>query len=348
MGRRKQRSYAPCKPHTKAHARRAGVVAAIALAAITMACALALWPRGALPAPHTANGTSQDIPAPSEWDWKAAPDYYAVQGPAHDVFELDEPGVDYGEPDNLGRATYAEGLVDAAMMREGTSRPRGDMSATNPTGWGNNERVDINLGEKGWYHGFFWNRSHLLAKSLGGDDQTHNLICGTRTQNVGANDGEGGMAYGETLCREWLDEHPDGQVSYRATASYVGWEQVPRSVFVDMRSSDGSIDQHVEVYNAARGYSIDYGDGTFEATADPPHNTQAAQGGQAAQDTQSDQREDQDDDLSRLVVVSGSGKAYHRNDACSGLHDADRSQLRTVTLEEARGMGRHACGICGG
>ena len=41
-------------------------------------------------------------------------------------------------------------------------------------------------------------------------------------------------------------EHPKGTLSYRAVAAYEGDEPVPRSVIVDMRSSDGLIDERVE------------------------------------------------------------------------------------------------------
>ncbi|MDO4798230.1 MAG: DNA/RNA non-specific endonuclease [Coriobacteriales bacterium] len=324
----------PSQPHARPRKLAAVLVAAVALVTAAVILVPSVVPFSAMTQHNTERRDEQDAPPPSEWDYDVAPDYYRVIGPASDVFVLDTPGTTYGELDKLGRATYAEGLVDVTMMREGIDRPRGDLSSIYPSGWGNNGQVDINLSPKGWYHGYFWNRSHLLAKSLGGDDQTHNLVCGTRTQNVGANDGGGGMAYCESTCRQWLEDHPAGTISYRATASYVGRELVPRSVFVDMRSSDGSVDQHVEVFNAARGYAIDYEDGTFWAqqTASVPSPTQGEQG----------------DDLSRPVVISGSGKAYHSGYACSGLRDADQSQLRTVTLEEARAMGKHACGICGG
>ncbi len=72
-----------------------------------------------------------------------------------------------------------------------------------------------------------------------------NLVCGTRMQNVGANDGQGGMAMVETACRSWLRDFPDQTISYVATPLYVAGELVPRSVVVDARSSDGSIDEEV-------------------------------------------------------------------------------------------------------
>ena len=74
---------------------------------------------------------------------------------------------------------------------------------------------------------------------------------------------EGGMAYPETLARNWLDKNPDGYVYYAATPFYVGNELVCRYVLVDVLSSDGQIDCRVVVYNTAKGYTIDYANGSF-------------------------------------------------------------------------------------
>lgn len=116
------------------------------------------------------------------------------------------------------------------------------------------------------YNGYLFNRSHLVAKSLGGQNRIENLVCGTRTQNVGDNTGQdGGMAHTEVLARDWLDAHPGGTVWYCATPVYMGSELLPRSVIVDVRSSDGTLDQEVEVYNTAYGFTIDYATGEYSA-----------------------------------------------------------------------------------
>jgi DNA-entry nuclease len=88
-------------------------------------------------------------------------------------------------------------------------------------------------------------------------------------QNVGSNrnGGEsGGTGYCEGLARNWLDAHHDGTLLSSAVPVYLGSELVCRSVVVDLRSSDGTLDQRVEVYNAAAGHEIDYETGAFRAT----------------------------------------------------------------------------------
>ena len=105
-------------------------------------------------------------------------------------------------------------------------------------------------------------------------------------------------------------------------------------MLVDLRSSDGSLDQRIEVYNAAKGFDIDYAAGSFSTT-----------GGDAVSD-EAKEAETNVDANERMVVVTGSGKAYHHDESCKGLTEA--RSMEWVTLSEAEAMGRHPCGICGG
>lgn len=198
------------------------------------------------------------------WNEEDYPEYYRIVGTA--VVDIDlEPGeVSYQGLDKLGRTCRVAACVTLDMVREGSDREREDMSWIHPSGWGHNAEVDIVMPDGDTYHGAIFNRSHLLAKSLGGEEIPENMVTGTRTQNVGDNRGQdGGMAYAEGIARDWLWDHRDGTVYYSATPVYEGDELVCRSVIVDVRSSDGSIDQEIEVFNAVGGYEIDYETGEF-------------------------------------------------------------------------------------
>lgn len=197
------------------------------------------------------------------WDVEESPEYVRVVGPA--VVDVDIPvgEVWYAPLDALGRTRRAAGAIDLKTMEAGRARERGDLRGHDPSGWGSNAETDIPLPDGSSYHGFFWNRSHLVAKSLGGSDEVENLVCATRMENVGANDGKGGMSYAEGMVRAWLSDNPDGWVFYSATPAYESNELVCRSVIVDVRSSDGTLDFEVEVYNAALGHEVDYQTGAF-------------------------------------------------------------------------------------
>lgn len=199
----------------------------------------------------------------TDWTEAKAPNYYKVRGKA-DFTSLDmpKPGtIIYGTTDQLHRSGPAIGVITPTMMRQGSTRER-DMPDT-ITGWpAHNPKVAIPLDNGRTYHGYLYNKSHLIAKSLGGEDSARNMVTGTRTQNVGDNDTTpGGMAYAETRARDWLKQHPHGTITYAAIPHYKGVELLPRTVTVDMRSSDGMIDEHVIVYNTAKNHVIDYRNG---------------------------------------------------------------------------------------
>lgn len=200
----------------------------------------------------------------TQWSMDQYPDYYRVAGKA--VIDSDvQPGnIEYTGLDSLGRTLRVNGNITYKMVEESKGwREKFDSDADKISGWGHNEKVAIDMANGKTYHGYMYNRSHLVADSLGGAAKRVNLVTGTRTQNVGANNGKGGMAYAETKARDYLNSHHDGTLYYCAIPVYVGDELVPRSVYVEMKSSDGSIDESIEVFNTANGYTINYSDGTF-------------------------------------------------------------------------------------
>lgn len=218
---------------------------------------------------------SKAIPSPTEmqvegalrsytvWSEDLAPNYYRVTGSASVDVDLEPGEIIYSGLDYLGRSGRAIACVTFPMMEAGMARDRHDMTSISPSGWGHNSEVAIELADGRVYHGHLFNRSHLIAKSLGGADIRENVITGTRTQNVGDNSPAGGMLFCEQVVRDWLTRNPEGWVFYSATPIYEGEELLCRSVIVDIYSSDGTLDMQVEVYNAALGFEIDYVTGEF-------------------------------------------------------------------------------------
>ena len=235
--------------------------------AILVALALA-WQAvgGALPAslapsPEVSTATTAAVSTPDGWQtWNeaAAPNYVREVGPAQVRKEVEPGQVCYSPLDELGRPGIVAANLTHEMREQAKERGRQDIDV-DPAGWpSENPKARIETPGGDTYSGRFWNRSHLLADSLGGDPTRENLVTGTRMQNAGGNDNEGGMAYGEQIARAWLDGHESGTLYYSATPLYVGGERIPRAVIVDMRSSDGSIDTELIVYNAAKGYEVNY------------------------------------------------------------------------------------------
>ena len=194
-------------------------------------------------------------------------DYYTVKGPA--VVKYDPaPGDDpvYGDFDELERPTYVYAMLTETVDSDATSR------ADTP-GMEHNTETDIpaleDIEGSSDYHGWIYNRSHLLADSLGGSEGLENMVTGTRTQNVGSTQVEGeyagGMAYSERIARKYLNTNDGWQcpLYYAVTPNFSGDELIPRTVTVDMRNCDGEIDERIVVVNTAAGHDINYTDGSF-------------------------------------------------------------------------------------
>ena len=201
----------------------------------------------------------------TQWSMEQYPDYYRVVGKAIIDSDVQPGNIEYTGLDSLGRTQRVNGNITYQMVEKSKGwREKFDSDADKISGWGHNEKVEIDYGNGLIYHGYMYNRSHLIADSLGGAAKRVNLICGTRPQNALQGHGRiGGMAYAETKARNYLNANHNGSLYYCAIPVYVGNELVPRSVYVEMKSDDGSIDESVEVFNTANGYTINYNDGTF-------------------------------------------------------------------------------------
>ena len=156
----------------------------------------------------------------TSWSAAKAPNYVKTTGKAKVKAKPAKGKVVYSKLDKRGRTRAAVGTITYKLVKRSAGWRESMGSSCNPSGWGRNGRVAIKLPNGRTYHGYFWNRSHLIADSLGGHAVRRNLVTGTRMQNVGANDGKGGMAYCETKVRNWLYAHHSGSVYYRATPVY--------------------------------------------------------------------------------------------------------------------------------
>lgn len=232
-------------------------VSALTLAASITSCADFLDEEHFSASPHTSVDSESD--------------YYHITGSAKRDYTPMYGHVNYCEPDDLGRARCAFGELTAQTRQKAQERGRQDITS-NPAGWNGNAEIHIpalpQVPGSTDYNGWMFNRSHLLADSLGGDPTMNNMVTGTRTQNVGSVNNSGGMAYTETIARDYLDG-AQGQdanacpLYYAATPNYSGDELLPRTVTVDIQSCDKGIDQRVVVDNTANGFDINYAIGGF-------------------------------------------------------------------------------------
>lgn len=215
------------------------------------------------------SSTTQDVTStslapggqPVDYAWnESLSGYYKVLGKAvtaeQTVYEAGE--FKYSDLDELGRSGIAEAIITIKDIERSAGTRDKFEKGSEPSGWGHNPKVAVKMTNGKTYHGYAWNRSHLIADSLGGRAYRNNLITGTRMQNVGANDLHGGMQYIERKVLDYVKAHPSRTVWYRVTPIYEKDELVPRVVLVDALSDTGDINERVETYNVLPGYKIDY------------------------------------------------------------------------------------------
>lgn len=164
----------------------------------------------------------------------------------------------YSEKDELGRSGQARATITSKDVFDSMNYRGQFKDGDNPSGYpAKNFKTRIHT-TTGTYDGWFYNRSHLIADSLGGVAESYNAITGTRMQNVGNRSNTGGMQYIERKCVDYLKKHRSVKLYYQVTPYYRGDELIPRTVEVRALTSDRVIDEKVITYNTAKGFTIDY------------------------------------------------------------------------------------------
>lgn len=162
----------------------------------------------------------------------------------------------YYKLDEFGRPVGAETVITVKSFPK-TNRKERPIDI-DPVGWGKNFKVTVKHKDGSTYKGFFWNRSHIIADSFGGEVRIENLTTGTRAQNVGSRDNKGGMAYGETKVRNYLKANRDGKVYYKVKVHYKENSDIISDYsIVDIKSEDNAINERIIVYNEMEGFTID-------------------------------------------------------------------------------------------
>lgn len=298
--------------------------------------------------PQEKQPQQQDVAYPT-WDAAQYPDYYTVTGAAAYDPAITPGTATYLPLDRFGRATGVVACITGAQRAAARNDTRDDDDAADedPVGWPRDNQIAVVPGiTERDYKGYLWNRSHLLAHSLGGNATRENIVAGTRCMNVGQRDNRGGMAYCESRARDYLDSHPNGWLYYAVTPAYEGSEPICRGLWIDMRSDDASIDQRVFVFNAANGYQIDYTGAS--ATGYSSTTVEAAPAEPAPQQTPAQ-------DVSAAGPVSPSatyilntntGK-FHLPSCSSVDQMADHNKQEfSGTRDEAIALGYDPCGRC--
>ena len=225
----------------------------------------------------------------------------------------------FSELDALGRCGPCTALLSLEGMPQGE---RGDIREIRPSGW-NNVRYEGIDGE------FLYNRCHLIAWQLLGNDDERNLITGTRYLNI-----EG--------MERWEDKtayvlyNSGCHVLYRATPVFVDDELVCRGVMleaVSVEDAGAALSFCVFCYNVQPGITIDYATGASE--------------GPAPGETLPGEAEETDDGREPTYIGNRNSMKFHRPDCESVGEMSERNKVyfyggREEPVEE----GYTPCGVC--
>lgn len=281
---------------------------------------------------------SAATPSKYTWEEKTAPNYVVTIGKAKVSGKPQKGKIKYSKLDKYGRTRRVVGNITYKMVKASAGKREDFAPNSDPSGWpGYNIIETVELYNGNTYVGYFWNRSHLIADSLGGRAIKRNLVTGTRMQNVGANDGIGGMAYTERKVVNYLYKHKKVSVYYSATPVYKGSELIPRSVIVDIKSSDKKLNERVIVYNAAKGFTINYKKGMM--TKDDSSSSD--------EDQDVDSDKDDHDPAVQTYVLNINTLKFHRPDCISVIDMSQQNkQIEETTRDDLIASGYSPCGNC--
>lgn len=212
-----------------------------------------------------SSGSESGAPSGVQQDpFKRGGNYYAVLGKA----QFDSTcNITYTGQDvyNYRGILNGAGQVGSACGKIGSKHKRIN-PVDDPAGFSKNSITTIpSVSGNDSYHGYFYNRSHMISAALGGDPHAKNLITGTRMQNVGESN-KGGMRYTESKAEKYVSS-PDAKkcpLTYEVTPHYRNsTDAVPTWTEVNMKSCDGSLNERVAVFNDAAGFKIDYSNGNW-------------------------------------------------------------------------------------
>ncbi len=257
-------------------------------------------------------------------------DYIEINGnvPHFTAEQLTSVGYEtYGELDPLGRCTFAVASVGKDTFPTGD---RGSISSIKPTGWIQAKYDFIKTKD-------LYNRSHLIAWSLSGEDANkQNLVTGTAHLNQDV------MVQFEDMVLAYIKE-TGNHVAYRVTPLFKGDELVCRGIQMEAYSVEDSgegICFNVYCYNVQEGVIIDYATGESKAE-NAGDNSEDASSEDISKEDNSNAGKEAD------YVLNTSSKKIHLPDcgSVSTMSDKNKAEYHG-SIEDLLNQGYTPCGTC--
>lgn len=202
---------------------------------------------------------------------------YALEIPeSHDLYQVEGQerliqSLLLDKPDYIIDAKTKKPLLAASLVTiYSVDSHRGNQQKFNedPVAWPKNKKVVIPYVDGEAYRGWFYNRSHLVADSLGGPAIANNAVTATRTQNVGGPSNDGGMRIPEELAYEFVNDlqskKKEDALLYIAKPLYQRDQLIPCAVVVHFENEKHHINRTFIVFNIANDFTLNYQNGQFK------------------------------------------------------------------------------------
>lgn len=275
--------------------------------------------------------------------WSPDSDYYVEINDGVPDFEVWQrtafPFVLFSDLDELGRPGPAYACLGPETL---PTDVRGQIGSVYPVGWQSTKYEDLIDG------GYLFNRSHLIACQLCGDNGTReNLFTGTRNLNAGS------MLFVESAVEMYIQE-TGHHVLYRVTPFYHGDDLVPFGIQMEAQSMETDIDGiccNLFLHNVQPGIEIDYATGESRRTGELlTLEAPAVSAGDTLRTIPAENPTpvpEQSSPASVTYVLNKNTKKFHYPD-CSSVDDMKAKNRQDVdwTRDEVVAAGYVPCGRC--
>lgn len=233
---------------------------------------------------------------------------YLVNGGKTDIDDV--PAGARNDPQSKGRATGGSARVDSSTL---AAASRSGVAKKTPVGWYN-----IHIGGAD----YLFNRGHLLGyKIIGGvqgfdnsEDNMSNVVAETEWANQANEPTSKGQLFYEMQI---INAAESGKtIMYQVKALYNGDEAIPRAIWLQARSTDGSLNINALIPNAMKGYNINWGHVKDNGGGDNGQN----QADSSSQDTPEQDQSQQPTASNQQVLPQTSGSLWSRVLSWFGLN----------------------------
>ena len=230
----------------------------------------------------------------------------------------------YSPLDKLGRCGVAYANIGIDLM---PTEERGSIGNVKPSGW-HTIKYECVDGK------YLYNRCHLIGFQLSGEnDNTRNLITGTRSLNVD------GMLYFENMVADYV-QSTNNHVLYRVTPVFEGDNLLATGVLMEGLSvEDNEICFNVFCYNEQSGIIIDHSNGESRAEdGSLPYGSSVV--------TQKPQENNSNQETTSYIANKNTKKFHYPS--CSSVSDMKEKNKKPLncTRDEAISQGYDPCGRC--